>query len=268
MRVMAHPHHGGLGNVELGLRGRVALVAGGSQGIGRAAALELAREGARVAICGRREDAVQQAASSIGAALPGTEVLAVSADVTHADDLERLASTVLDRFGPVEVLVNAVGHGYRKPFSDLTDADWQASYDVNLLSAVRLTRRVLPGMLDAGWGRVVNVAAVSGRQPTPGQIASNASKAALLNVTKSLSNDAAERGVTVNAVLPGRITSERVLREFTAEQREHRARAIPMRRYGTPEEFAAAIVFLASARASYITGVALAVDGGLVSAMF
>ena len=177
--------------------------------------------------------------------------------------LERaLANGVAERYGPVEVLVNAVGHGHRAPVAELSQEAWREVLDVNLLATARITRRLLPAMLEAGWGRVINVAAVSGRQPTP------VAKAALINFTKSLADEVAQQGVTVNAVLPGRIASHRVLREFTPEQREQRARAIPMRRYGTTEEFAAAVAFLASTRASYITGAALAVDGGLVAAMF
>jgi 3-oxoacyl-[acyl-carrier protein] reductase len=254
--------------MDLGLRGRVALVTGASEGIGRAIARELLREGARVAICGRRADVLDAAADGLRHELPAAEVLAIAADVTLAEDVERLANGVAERYGPVEVLVNAVGHGHRAPFAELSEEAWREVLDVNLLATARITRRLLPAMLEAGWGRVINVAAVSGRQPTPGQMASNVAKAALINFTKSLADEVAQQGVTVNAVLPGRIASDRVLREFTPEQREQRARVIPMRRYGTTEEFAAAVAFLASTRASYITGAALAVDGGLVAAMF
>ena len=254
--------------MDLGLRGRAAVVTGGSEGIGRAVALELLREGARVAVCGRRPDVLAAAAAGLREQAPGAEVLAISGDMTVAEDVERLVGAVGERFGPVQVLVNGVGHGHRAPFERLSEADWRDVLDVNLLTTVRVTRRLLPGMLEAGWGRVINVAAVSGRQPTAGQMASNVAKAALINFTKSLADEVAVRGVTVNAVLPGRILSDRVAREFSPEEQERRAQVIPMRRYGTTEELAAAVAFLASARASYITGAALAVDGGLVSGMF
>lgn len=254
--------------MDFGLKGRVALVTGGSEGIGRAVARELAREGARTAICGRRVEAVESAAAALRDEVSGSEILAVAADLTRADDVERLAEAVRSAFGPVEVLVNAVGRGHRAPLESVSDAAWQENLDLNLLSAVRITRRLLPAMIEAGWGRIIHVAAVSGRQPSLGQLVSNVSKAALINFAKSLSNEIAASGVTVNVVLPGRILSERIRREFSVEQIQRREEAIPMRRYGTPEEFAAAAVFLASTRASYITGTALAVDGGLVSAMF
>jgi 3-oxoacyl-[acyl-carrier protein] reductase len=254
--------------MDLGLRGRVALVTGGSEGIGRAVAIELAREGARTAICGRRQEALESAAAALRGAVPGCEVVEVAADLTRSEEVERLAESVSATLGPVEVLVNAVGRGHRALLESVSDDDWRENLDLNLLSAVRITRRLLPAMIEAGWGRIIHVAAVSGRQPSLGQLVSNVSKGALINFAKSLSNETAGSGVTVNVILPGRILSERIRREFSPEQIAQREEAIPMRRYGTPEEFAAAAVFLASTRASYITGAALAVDGGLVSSMF
>lgn len=254
--------------MDLGLRGRVALVTGASQGIGRAVALELAREGARVAFCGRRAEVLAEAEAALRALDPQADVLAVTADVSFPDQVERLVAAVAERLGPVEVLVNAVGHGYAARFEVLSEDAWSEALNANLLSATRVSQRVLPAMREAGWGRIVNVSAVSGRQPTLGQLASNAAKAALISFTKSLSAEVAEQGITVNTVLPGRILSERVLREHSAKAREQRARAIPMKRYGTADEVAAAVVFLASTRATYITGAALSVDGGLVAAMF
>ena len=256
--------------MDLGLAGRVAAVTGASEGIGLAIARELVREGAIVAICGRRAEVLEEAMHGLRAEAPAGDgaVLAVPADMTVDGDVERLVRTVERQLGSVQVLVNTVGHGHRAAFADLSERDWEEVLQVNLLATIRITRRLLPAMIAAGWGRVINVAAVSGRQPTLGQIGSNVAKAALINLTKSLADEVAQSGVTVNAVLPGRITSERVMREFSPEQREARAQVIPMRRYGTTEEFAAAVAFLVSTRASYITGASLAVDGGLVGSMF
>lgn len=254
--------------MDLGLRGRVALVTGASQGIGGAVALELAREGARVAFCGRRVETLAAAEAALRERVPEADVLALPADVTRPEQVEALVAAVAERLGQVEVLVNAVGHGVAARFPALSEDAWSEALNANLLSATRVTQRVLPAMQVAGWGRIVNVSAVSGRQPTLGQVASNAAKAALISFTKSLSAEVAEQGITVNTVLPGRILSERVLREHSAEAREQRAAAIPMKRYGAADEVAAAVVFLTSTRASYITGAALAVDGGLVTAMF
>jgi 3-oxoacyl-[acyl-carrier protein] reductase len=255
--------------MDLGLRGRVALVTGAAgHGIGYACAEVLAREGARVAICSRRPDAIAAAGDWVRAAVPGAEVLAVPADVTRQADVERLLEQTRQSFGTVEILVNSAGRGMRGGMFDVGDEVWQESLEVNLMQIVRLSRLVLPPMLAAGWGRIINIGASSGRQPSEGQIASNVAKAGLMNFTKSLSTEIAARGVTVNTVLPGRIASERVLKAFTPEEQANRAQLIPMRRYGTPEEMAGAVAFLASEQAGYITGVALAVDGGLINSMF
>src|SRR4051794_23447876 len=187
--------------MELGLSGRVALVMGAAErGIGYACAEALAREGARVAICSRRPEAIEAAASELRAAVPNAGVLAVSGDATRPDDVDRLLQTVVERFGHVEVLVNSVGLGFRGSLFDLADEAWQQSLEANLLQAVRLARGLLPPMLANGWGRVIHIAAVSGRQPTEHQMVANTTKAALMSFTKSLSTEVAASGVTVNCV--------------------------------------------------------------------
>ena len=254
--------------MDLGLKGRAALVAGGSGGIGRAIALELAREGARVAICARGEEQLAEAKAEIESKVPGSELLTFRAELQRLEEVERLASEVRAHLGPPAVLVNAAGHGSPGTLETVGPAELQDMVDTNLVPCLLLAKAFAPGMVQAGWGRIVFVAAVSGRQPTLGQLGSNIAKAGVINLAKELSTELAEGGVTVNSVLPGRIATPRVLRVFSEEEQRRRSGAIPMRRYGTPEEFAAAVLFLVSERAAYITGQALAVDGGLVSSMF
>ncbi|HLQ32396.1 MAG TPA: SDR family oxidoreductase [Chloroflexota bacterium] len=254
--------------MDLGLNGRIALVAGGSGGIGRAIALELAREGARVAICARGEEPLRDAAAYIGAEAPGTEVLALRAELNRPDEVAGMAAELRERLGPPAIVVNAAGHGSPGTMETVGPAELQDMLDTNLLPCLLLARAFAPAMAEARWGRIIFVAAVSGRQPTLGQLGSNVAKAGVINLAKELSGELAEAGVTVNTVLPGRVATPRVMRVFSDDERRRRSSAIPMRRYGTPEEFAAAVAFLASERAGYITGVALAIDGGLVASMF
>ena len=254
--------------MDLGIRGKVAFVAGGSGGIGKVIALLLAEEGVRLAISARRADALEATAAEIMLAVPSADVFSVPADLSQPGEAERAVESVLHRWGPVSILANAAGKGVRGTFEQ-TDRDLALdALDASLMTAVQLSRAVAPGMKDAGWGRIVHVAAVSGRQPTAGQMPSNIAKAAVISFAKSASVELAKYGVTMNTVLPGRIMTGRVAGNFTPEQVREREAAIPMGRYGSPEEFAAAVVFLCSAQASYITGTALAVDGGLVQSIF
>jgi len=254
--------------MDLGLNGRVALVAGGSGGIGKAIAIELAREGVRLAICARNEAGMQAAKNDIETVVPRAEVLTVNVDLSRPDDVQRLGSEVQGGLGTVSVLVNAAGHGAGGRLETVGPAEMHDTLNTNLYPCLLLAKAFAPGMAAQRWGRIIFVAAVSGRQPTLGQLGSNVAKAAVINLAKELSAELAESGVTVNSVLPGRVATPRVLRVFSEEERQRRASIIPMKRYGTPEEFAAAVAFLASERAGYITGVALAIDGGLVSSMF
>ncbi len=254
--------------MDLGLKGRVALVAGGSGGIGRAIARELAREGARVAICARREEQLAEAKAELEADVPGSEIVTLRAELHQPREVERLKAELRARLGEPAIVVNAAGHGSPGTLETVGPAELQDMLDTNLLPCLLLAKAFSPAMTEAHWGRIIFVAAVSGRQPTLGQLGSNVAKAGVINLAKELSTELAEAGVTVNCVLPGRIATPRVLRFFSEEEQRRRSGAIPMRRYGTPEEFAAAAVFLASERAGYITGAALAVDGGLVASMF
>jgi 3-oxoacyl-[acyl-carrier protein] reductase len=263
--------------LDFGLNGRVALVAAASRGIGYAAARELAREGARVFLCSRDEARAKEAARKITEET-GTECVGVAADVTSDEDAGRFVEAARARAGRVDVLVTNAGGSPATTF-DTTDLDsYRRAFELNALSAIRLARLVVPGMRERRWGRVVNVTSISVKQPIDGLLLSNTVRAGLTGWAKTLSNEVAADGVTVNNVAPGWTLTER-----QAEVAESRGRAqgktademiagwaaqVPSGRMASAEEIAAAVAFLASERASYITGVTLQVDGGWVRGLF
>ena len=258
--------------MDLGIAGKVALVTAGSKGLGKGIALELAREGARVAISSRSEEELRRAAAEIGAAT-GHEPLIVAADLTKGEEIARLIAATLDGYGQIDILINNTGGPPPGYFDDFDDDQWQRAVDLLLISSVRLIRGVLPGMRERGWGRIINSTSVAVKQPIENLLLSNAVRTAVIGLAKSLSNEVAADGITVNNLLPGSIYTDRVIQNTEATARrtgqsvEGIRRAaetqIPMGRYGRVEEYAAAAVFLASARASYITGTNLLVDGGV-----
>ena len=259
--------------MDTGLRGKRALVCAASQGLGRASALALAGEGVDLVICARTADALERAAAEIREAARA-RVVAIPADVSRAGDCERLLRDALESLGGIDILVTNTGGPKSGPFESMSDADWSSAIDSMLMSAVRLTRGVIPHMRHAGGGRIINVTSVSVKQPIEGLVLSNAVRAAVTGLAKTLANELARDRITVNCVAPGYTATARVVelagataeREgIPAEQVQRRTEEkIPMRRLGVPEEFAAAVVFLASARASYVTGITLQVDGGFV----
>jgi 3-oxoacyl-[acyl-carrier protein] reductase len=263
--------------MELGLRGRVALVAAASGGIGYASAAELAREGARVFICSRDEGRVGDAAERITKET-GAEVKGVAADVTSDVDAEAFVNAALDAAGRVDVLVTNAGGSPGSAFEETELEAYRRAFELNALSAIRLARLVVPHMRGRGWGRVVNVTSISVKQPITGLLLSNTVRAGLTGWAKTLSNEVAPDGVTVNNVAPGwTLTArqeqhaiERGARQGKSKEEmiEGWAGEVPMRRMARPEEIAAAVVFLASERASYITGQTLVVDGGWVKGLF
>jgi 3-oxoacyl-[acyl-carrier protein] reductase len=263
--------------MDFGLRDRVALVAAASRGIGYASARELAREGARVFLCSRDEERARRAATEISEET-GAEVLGVQADVTSDEDAARFVSLAQERAGRVDILVTNAGG---PPAATFTDADlemYRRAFELNALSAIRLAQLVVPGMRERRWGRIVNITSISVKQPVMGLLLSNTVRAGLTGWAKTLSAEIAEDNVTVNNVAPGYTQTERQdeLTEAKAkatgktkeELMEMRAAEIPMRRSASAEEIAAAVAFLASERASYITGVTLQVDGGWVRSLF
>jgi 3-oxoacyl-[acyl-carrier protein] reductase len=258
--------------MELGLKGKAVLVTGASRGIGRAIALAFAEEGCRVALASRGAEPLAAVAREVEAR--GGEARPCPADVTDPRQVDALVETVRRPWGGIDILVNNAGKGYAKPFEAVSDEDWEAVLRLDLLSAIRLSRAVLPGMQARGGGQIVNIAALSGRVPRLGQIASNAAKAGLINFTESLAAEVARHGIRVNAVCPAAIMTERWQQRVERRARERGLNlqqaadelardSIPLGRFGLPEEVAAAVVFLASERASFITGTSVFVDGGM-----
>jgi 3-oxoacyl-[acyl-carrier protein] reductase len=242
--------------MDLGISGRIALVTGGSRGIGRAIAAELVAEGCRVAIASRSPE---EAASELG-------VLGVPHDSSSPESAGAVLGAVGSALGPVDILVTNTGGP--PPGADplaFTQAQWAAAYQTLVLEPMALVTAVMPGMRSRGWGRVVNVASTSVREVIANLMLSNAHRAATLAAWKTIAREVAGDGVTVNTLLPGRIGTERLWSNYGSRAAAEAAAAteVPAGRVGTPEEMAAAAAFLCSARASYVTGVALLVDGGL-----
>jgi 3-oxoacyl-[acyl-carrier protein] reductase len=263
--------------MDFGIRDRVALVAAASRGIGFGAALELAREGARVFLCSRDEERAQAAAEQISKET-GVEVIGVQADVTKDEDARRFVSLAEDRGGRVDILVTNAGGPPAATFEEADLEMYRKAFELNALSAIRLAQLVVPGMRQRRWGRIVNITSISVKQPIMGLLLSNTVRAGLTGWAKTLSAEIAADNVTVNSVAPGYTMTERQdeLTEAKAkatgktkeELMEMRTAEIPMRRSASVEEIAAAVAFLASERASYITGVTLQVDGGWVRSLY
>jgi 3-oxoacyl-[acyl-carrier protein] reductase len=255
--------------MDLGLEGKVALVTAASKGMGRACALAFGAEGARVAMCARGEADLRAAADEVRTRT-GAEVLAVPADVTRAEDVRRLVASTREAFGGVDVLVANCGGPPRGNLDEVTDEQWYGAFEVSVLSVVRLIREVLPSMRARRWGRILTIQSVSVKQPVEGLLLSNAVRPGVAGLAKTLAPDLGRDNITINVVCPGRIMTDRFLggaRQAGLPTEEYVARAsrdIPLGRIGTPEEFASVVVFLASERASYVTGVTIQVDGGLV----
>ncbi|MHB1294904.1 MAG: SDR family oxidoreductase [Anaerolineae bacterium] len=262
--------------MDLALRGKVALVAAASRGLGKAVALELAREGADVIISARGAEALQATAEEIRQAA-GARVVAVPADVSTREGVAAMAQAAQESFGRVDILVNNAGGPKPGRFTDVSDEDWLAAVNLNLMSAVRLIQHVLPGMRERRWGRIIQITSVSVKQPMPNLILSNAVRSAVVAMAKTLSGQVAAEGITVNNVCPGYHLTDRMrnLAQATAEKESRSPQDvvaaweadIPARRLGRPEELAGLVAFLASERAGYITGTTIQVDGGAVKGL-
>jgi 3-oxoacyl-[acyl-carrier protein] reductase len=262
--------------MDLGLKNKVALVAAASRGLGRAVAEELAAEGAQLVICSRSEEKITQAAKEIAEA-QGAKVLAAAADVSNPADVKRLTEFAIERLGRIDILVTNSGGPPAGPFESFTLDQWEAATKLLLHSSVELARQVLPGMKERKWGRILNITSIAVKQPVDNLILSNSLRAAVTGFARTLANEVAAFGVTVNNIMPGYTRTERVeeLAQMMGEKQgitpadfiERWEKEIPMRRIGEPREFAALAAFLVSARASYITGTSIPVDGGWIRAL-
>jgi 3-oxoacyl-[acyl-carrier protein] reductase len=253
--------------VELGLRGKVAVVTGGTEGIGKATALRLAEEGAHVAICARRKELLDLTAEEIQRF--GTQSLAVQADMSKNEDIERFMKAVIDRFGRVDILVNNAGTSKRSPFLELSDEEWSADIELKVFGAIRCTRLAVPHMKKNGGGRIINITISSAKQPGAGSMPTSVSRAAGLAITKALSKEYAADNILVNTICIGKIKSGQHERRFKKDDPKGEAyyasvsKDIPMQRVGEAEEVANVITFLASNAASYVTGSSINLDGGI-----
>jgi 3-oxoacyl-[acyl-carrier protein] reductase len=262
--------------MDFQLKGKIALVAAASKGLGRAVADELAAEGASLVLCARGDEALQQTRAALEAA-HGVPVLAVAADLSTVAGVARVTQAAFERFGRVDILVTNTGGPPAGTFEQHSPEAWQAATNLLLTSVVELTRAVLPGMKERGWGRILNITSIAVKQPVAGLMLSNSLRAAVTGMARTLANEVAPFGITVNNILPGYTRTDRVehLAQATAEREgispdeaaARWTREIPMQRLGEPAEFAALAAFLCSARASYITGTSIPVDGGWIKSL-
>jgi NAD(P)-dependent dehydrogenase (short-subunit alcohol dehydrogenase family) len=259
--------------MELGVAGKVAIITGGSDGIGKATAQILAAEGAKVAICARTADKLQAAAEDIRKATGGT-IVAVPTDVTRPEELERLLATVRSELGTPTLLANNAGTSAAGSFATVTDERWDSDLDLKLMAAIRLSRLVVPLMKEAGGGSIVNVTAIQGKHPGPNSMPTSISRAAGIALSKGMSKDLAPDNIRVNAVCIGLVKSGQISRAATARgngsvEDGYAAMGanVPLGRVGESDEAGRVIAFLLSDAASYITGVAVNIDGGMSSAV-
>jgi len=256
--------------MDLGLKDRVAVITGASYGLGQAMAQRLVKEGARVVICARGEEKLNRTAQALG-----PNALAIQADVSKAADITQLFDSTVKHFGKLDILVNNAGWYHLSQGLDLSDKEWQDNLDINLFSVIRCSRLAVPLMQKQKWGRIVNISSIFGKQPNAGLIDYNSTKAAVISLTKTLADELAKENILVNAVCPGPTRTplwDGLAKTFNPDDpdgmiNDFAATNIPLGRFGRPEEIADLVAFLSSERASFITGAAYDIDGGMVKNM-
>ena len=257
--------------MDFQIKNKTAIVCASSQGLGKAAALELASEGVNLVISSRNEETLLSVKKEIETST-NAKIVSVVADLNKPKDIDNLYAKANSELGPIDILINNAGGPPPSNFDSLNDEDWLKAFNLTMMSSIRLSKLVLPDMKERNWGRIINISSVSVKTPVPGLFLSNSLRMGVLGWSKALSDEVAPKGVTVNSVCPGSTRTARITNIFqsqseamgkTIEEIEsHAASNIPMLRIGEPKELAALIAFLASERASYMTGLAIQVDGG------
>ena len=262
--------------MDLGIEGKTAIICGASRGLGKACAEVFAGEGVNMVLCSRNFDRIFDVARTISETF-GTEVKPVACDLTHADSPEKLVREAESKFGGVDILINNTGGPPPGTFESFDDVAWENAFNLTLMSVVRMSRAVLPTMIGRGWGRIINLASISVKQPIAGLLLSNALRSAVVGMAKTLSQEVADKGVLINTVATGSFNTERLqslfdnrakIQGITPEEAQSQLEStIPVKRIGSPRELAWLVAFLASERASYITGATISVDGGAFSGL-
>jgi len=258
--------------LDLGLKGKVVIITGASEGLGKATATKFAQCGARVAMCAPRPDVLDAAAKEVQKAT-GSEVFALSTDVTKQSEVEKFVGEVIDRWGGVDVLLNNAGTSQAAGFLDVSDETWQYDFDLKVMGAVRFARLVIPSMKKRGGGAIINLTTIGGKTPLPKALPTSLTRAAGINLTKSLSKEYAADNIRVNTICVGVVKSAQWTRRFKGGDIDAfyaqmaKERNVPLGRLGEAEEFADLVAFLGSERAKWITGTAINFDGGAAAAV-